>query len=163
MTSGPRRTPPGAVGKAPGICGQGPGFGGDFLFFRLNSICTICYTLRMRKRSPARLRKLLAQRQEWLDEMATLSLMVRGSFFERFSTCSRAHCACHKGARHGPRAYVAVTEGKVQRQHFVRKGQVAAVKRGVRQYRRLLVLARRITRINLELMRLGALSGTEAP
>ena len=115
----------------------------------------------MRRRSSARLQKLREQRQELLDEMATLSLIVRGSFFERFSTCSRPKCACHKGKRHGPRAYVAVTEDKVQRQHFVRKGQVAAVKRGIRQYHRLLDLARRITRINLELMRLGALSETD--
>ena len=117
----------------------------------------------MRERLPARLQKLRDQRQQWLDEMATLSLIVRGSFFERFSTCSRPHCACHKGRRHGPRAYVAVTEDKVQRQRFVRKGQVAAVKRGIRQYHRLVDLTRRITRINLELMRLGALSETDTP
>lgn len=108
-----------------------------------------------------RLQKLREQRQKLLEEMATLSLIVRGSLFERFSTCSRPNCACHEGKRHGPRVYVAVTEERVQRQHFIRKGQVAAVKQGVKQYHRLLELTRRITRINLELMRLGALSETD--
>ena len=111
----------------------------------------------MKKTSAARVRRLLEQRQKLLEELASLPLMVRGSLFERFSTCSRPQCACHQGKRHGPRTYVAVTEGKVQRQHFVRKGQVAAAKRGVQQYHRLLELTLRITRLNLELMRHDAL------
>ena len=116
----------------------------------------------MKKTSPTRIRRLLEQRQKLLEELASLTLMVRGSLFERFSTCSRPQCACHQGKRHGPRTYVAITEGKVQRQHFVRKGQVAAVKRGVQQYHRLLEVTLRITRLNLELMRHDALQETDS-
>ena len=117
----------------------------------------------MRKPATARIAKLRKQRQKLLEEMGTLCLLVHGSLFERFSTCSRPHCACHQGKRHGPRTYVAVTEDKVQRQHFIRKGQAAAVKRGIRQYHRLRELTRRITRINLELMRHDALREVEPP
>lgn len=115
----------------------------------------------MSKASSTRIRRLRDQRQKLFQEIATLSLFIRGSFFQRFSTCSRPQCACHKGKRHGPRAYVAVTEDKVQRQHFIPKGEVAAVKRGIRQYHRLLKLTNRITRINLELMRRGALGADD--
>ena len=116
----------------------------------------------MSKTSSAKVRKLREQRRKLLEEMATLSQMVRGSLFERFSTCARPHCACHQGTRHGPRVYVAVTEEKRQRQHFIRKGQVAAVKQGIQQYQRLRELTRRITRLNLQLMRLDALSETDS-
>ena len=112
-------------------------------------------------RPSAKVRKLREQRQKLLEELATLSQMVRGSLFERFSTCARPRCACHQGARHGPRTYVAVTEAKRQRQHFIRKGQVAAVKQGIQQYQRVRELTRRITHLNLALMRLDALSEAE--
>lgn len=117
----------------------------------------------MKKPSAARIEKLRKQRRKLLEEIGSLSLLVHGSLFERFSTCSRPHCACHQGERHGPRTYVAVTQDKVQRQHFIRKGQVAAIKRGIRQYHRLRELTRRITRINLELMRQDALREAEPP
>ena len=107
-----------------------------------------------------RRRKIAAlgrERDALLDELTGLRLLLRGSFFERFSTCSRPACACHRGERHGPRAYVAVTAARVQRQHYVPKGQVAAVQGGVRQYRRLLEIVDRVTAINLALMRGGAL------
>ena len=43
-----------------------------------------------------------------LEELPRLSLLIHGSYFERYSTCSRKGCACHEGRRHGPRAYVAL-------------------------------------------------------
>ena len=91
------------------------------------------------------------------DEASSLIFLIRGSYFERFSTCSRPNCACHEGQRHGPRSYVAVTQGKRQRQHYVPKGQQDAVKLGVDQYHDLLEIMCQVTLINLELMRLNAL------
>lgn len=108
-------------------------------------------------KAPRRIQSLLRERRELLQELSALSLLVRGSLFERFSTCSRPNCACHRGRRHGPRTYVAVTQGKRQRQHYVPQGQVAAVQEGVRQFRRLLAIADRVTAINRELMRTGVL------
>ena len=109
---------------------------------------------KLRRRNIAALKR---QRQRLLNELPRLVRMLRGSFFERFSTCSRPACACHQGQRHGPRAYVAVTAGKAQRQHYVPKSQVRAVRDGVGHYHRLLEIVDRVTAINLELMRGGAL------
>ena len=110
----------------------------------------------MTKSRKAIVRKLCRQRQGLLDELPSLAGMIKGSLFERFSTCSRPHCACHEGKRHGPRCYLSITEGLGQRQRYVRKQDVAAVRAGVQQYHRFLEIAQRITAINIELMREGA-------
>ena len=89
--------------------------------------------------------------------MSQLSLIIHGSYFERYSTCSRPECACHKGERHGPRAYVAGRAEGRPRQHYIRKGLVSAVQKGIEQYRRMLEIASRISDINLELARSGRL------
>lgn len=102
------------------------------------------------------IRTLRRQRQELLDELPSLAGMIKGSVFERFSTCSRPNCACHEGKRHGPRCYLSITEGLAQRQRYVRKQDVAVVRAGVQQYHRFLEIARRITAINIELIREGA-------
>ena len=110
----------------------------------------------MTKSRKAIVRKLCRQRQKLLDELPSLAGMIKGSLFERFSTCSRPNCACHEGKRHGPRCYLSITEGLTQRQRYVRKRDVAAVRTGVQQYHRTLEIAQRITAINIELMREGA-------
>lgn len=101
---------------------------------------------------------LQRRRQKLLDEAASLRLLLGGSCFERFSTCSRPQCACHQGQRHGPRTYVVVTQAKAQRQHYVPQEQVQAVQKGIQHYRRLLEIVGEVTRINLELMRRNALT-----
>lgn len=111
----------------------------------------------MSKLGRRKIASLRRERRKLLDELPSLVGMLRASFFERFSTCSRPSCACHQGQRHGPRAYVAVTAQQVQRQHYVPKSQRQAAREGVRQYHRLLAIVDRVTAINLELMRGGAL------
>lgn len=100
--------------------------------------------------------KLQREKKRLLEELSGLSLMIKGSYFERYSTCVRPNCSCHRGERHGPRGYV-VTKGgeKPQSQHYVPKGQVQVVESGIEQYRRMLKIAGRITAINLRLMRVG--------
>ena len=113
----------------------------------------------MKKIRQTAIKALRRERRALLKELATLSLLIRGSFFQRFSTCARTHCACHRNRdrRHGPRAYVSVTEDKAQRQHYVPRPQVDDVREGVRQHQRLLRIVERMTAINLQLMREGAL------
>lgn len=111
----------------------------------------------MAKRSPATVRALRRERARLLRELSTQSLLLRGSLFERFSTCTRPTCRCHEGQPHGPRTCLAVTSGKRQRQHYVPQSQRAAVREGVRQFHRLLATLDRVTAINLELMRGGLL------
>ena len=100
---------------------------------------------------------LRSRRTELLEELSRLSLLIHGSYFERYSTCSRSGCACHEGKRHGPRGYVALRSAGRPAQHYVRRSQVSAVQSGVEQYHRLLQVADRITGINLQLMRGGRL------
>jgi len=111
----------------------------------------------MNQSQQARIKTLRRKRQKLLQELPSLSLLIRGSFFQRFSTCSRPNCSCHEGKPHGPRAYVAVTQEKAQKQHYIPTQQLNAVRKGIRQYHRLLEIVLRITVINLELMRLRAL------
>ena len=103
---------------------------------------------------------LQQRRQKLLGKAASLWLLICGSCFERFSTCSRPQCTCHKGQRHGPRTYVVVREQKTQKQHYVPREQVKTVEKGIRQYHRLLEIVSEVTRINLELMRRSALNET---
>jgi hypothetical protein len=104
---------------------------------------------------------LLGERTRLLAELATLSRLLRASLFERFSVCARPACRCHQGCRHGPRTYLAVTSQKRQRQHYVPQSQRGAAREGVRQFHRLLAIVDRVTAINLELLRGGALDGPE--
>jgi hypothetical protein len=97
------------------------------------------------------------ERQRLLIELSRQTKLIRGSFFERFSTCSRPACACHTGERHGPRGYVTVKEGQRQRQFYVPQSQTDAVREGIQHYHRLLEIVDRISSINLELMQGGIL------
>jgi hypothetical protein len=101
------------------------------------------------------LKRLRDERRRLLRQLSSLSLVIRGSFFKRFSTCSRPDCACHEGKRHGPRFYVVITQDKAQRQHYVSNQQVPMVRRGIQQYWRLLEIIDRITTINIDLIRGG--------
>ena len=108
--------------------------------------------------SPSRkIHALRRERRRLLEELPTLARLLRASYFERFSTCSRPSCPCHRGQRHGPRGYVAVTTARTQRQHYVPQHQQLAVGEGIRQYHRLVSIVDRVTAINLELMRGGVL------
>jgi hypothetical protein len=111
--------------------------------------------------SDSEARRLLRRRRQLLDELARLEQVIRGSAFERYSVCSRPQCRCHRGQKHGPRHYVAVTEAKRQRQHYIPKKQIEAVQEGVRQYHRFLTVLDTITAINLTLMKAGRLSEGE--
>ena len=104
---------------------------------------------------------LIRERQRLLDRLAGLTLLLHGSYLERFSTCARPQCECHRGSRHGPRAYVAVYRDKRQRQAYVPKPQQQTVRRGLLQYRELEEIVQDITDINLQLMRAGRLETCE--
>jgi len=112
----------------------------------------------MKSLSKNQIRSLSRERKALLKELSSSTLLIRGTFFSRYSTCSRPSCACHRGKRHGPRTYVAVTSRKAQRQHYVPLSQLKSVRTGVEQYRRLLRIIDRLTVINLTLMKGGSLN-----
>ena len=100
-------------------------------------------------------KKLLEERAKLLEELATLSHLLHGSWVERYSVCSRAGCKCRRGERHGPRRYLVVSEDGRQRQKYVPNSQVEAAQKGLAQDRRLQKIAARITQLNLALMKVG--------
>jgi hypothetical protein len=107
--------------------------------------------------------KLLDKRKRLLEKLASLHLMVHGSYIERFSTCARKNCACHRGDKHGPRSYVVIYRDAQQRQVYVPREQVHSVQRGLRQDEQAADLLRQITDVNLALMRAGVLEVTSLP
>ena len=124
------------------------------LFFlkRLYSVYYIRYIYGMSNKTA---KKLLEERTKLLEELATLSRLLHGSWVERYSVCSRAGCRCRRGERHGPRRYLVVNEDGRQRQKYVPNSQVEAAQEGLAQDRRLQEIAARITQLNLALMKVG--------
>ena len=93
------------------------------------------------------------ERDGLLKEMGTLNHLLHGSWLERYSTCARANCACHRGDKHGPRHYVVVVAEGQQHQKYIPQSQRKAAKEGIAQHRRLQEIVGRITEINIALMR----------
>ncbi len=100
-------------------------------------------------------KKLIQERSSLLLELNSLSLLLHGSWVERYSVCSRKNCKCRKGEYHGPRRYLVINENGKQRQKYIPNGQVKTALEGVQQYRRSREIMDRITRINLVLMKEG--------
>lgn len=113
----------------------------------------------MKKLNQKNFSKLIAQRNEMFKQILSLSKVIRGTFFQRYSTCTRPNCSCHKGERHGPRSYVAITMDKKQRQYYVPNEQVESVREGIEQFHAMMNLMDEITKINIELMKGGYLNG----
>ena len=97
--------------------------------------------------------KLFKERSDLLAELGRLSQLLHGSWVERYSTCSRPGCKCHRGQRHGPRYYLVVNEKGRQRQKYVSTSRVEVAQIGLAQYRRLQEIVDRITHLNLALMK----------
>ena len=106
--------------------------------------------------------KLLERRERLFKKLASLQLMVHGSYIERFSTCARKNCACHQGDKHGPRSYVVIYREARQQQVYVPQEQVRAVQRGLQQDEQAAELLRQITDVNLALMRAGMLDASRS-
>lgn len=103
--------------------------------------------------SSASSKNILRERAGLLKEMASLSMLLHGSWLERYSQCSRPGCKCHTGKRHGPRHYVVINDGGLQRQRYIPNSLVDKAQAGLAQYKRLREIVERITRINLLLMK----------
>jgi hypothetical protein len=100
-----------------------------------------------------KIRELLDEKEELLRRLASFSDLIHGSFLERYSTCSRPICKCHRGEKHGPRAYVVITQDKKQKQLYILKRLTPLIRRGIKQYHEILRILDRITVINLILMK----------
>ncbi len=98
---------------------------------------------------------LIEERKKLLAELSTLDQLLHGSWLERYSTCSRKSCKCHRGERHGPRYYLVVTENGRQKQKYIPLGRKDAALAGVKQGERMLAIVEAVTKINLQLIKEG--------
>ncbi len=97
--------------------------------------------------------QLIARRKKLLEELASFTQLLHGTWIERYSICSRKNCRCHQGEKHGPRYYVVVNEDGQQRQKYIPLSQAPAAIKGIEQHQRLQAVVDEITRINLELIK----------
>lgn len=102
------------------------------------------------------IKELLAERQKLLNELSGLSLLIKGSCFERSLVCTRKNCRCHKGKKHGPYCYLEIREGKNKQQCYVPREHEINVRHGIVQADRAHTILQRITLINIELMHNGS-------
>ncbi len=108
---------------------------------------------RSAKEARMRLNRLRKQRAIILEQMTALEGIIHGSWLERYSTCARKNCSCHRGNKHGPRCYVVIWEARKQRQKYVPASQIEPARSGINQYQRLMGLVDELTAINIQLMR----------
>lgn len=105
--------------------------------------------------SRMKIEKLLKDRRRLLNELAAAPVLFRGTWMERYMTCTRPNCKCHRGEKHGPRGYLSVVQDGKQKMHYIRQRDQNLVKRGIANNERLQKLLLEITSINLELLREG--------
>lgn len=104
--------------------------------------------------------ELIAKRTHLLSEISKLTLLLHGSWIERYSTCTRKDCKCHHGQRHGPHYCVVVNEDGHQRQKYVPQTMADTAIAGLAQYKRLQEIVTQITSINLAIMKVSAKNET---
>jgi hypothetical protein len=103
----------------------------------------------------ANTQQLLGEREKLLEKLCGFSHLLHGTWVERYSVCSRPHCKCHQGERHGPRHYLAITGHGRQRQKYIANSQASAALHGIEQDRIVQDILEEITRINLQLIKEG--------
>jgi len=103
--------------------------------------------------SSASIAELCSERDAIMAKIQGLSGALRGSVVERFTTCSRHGCACHRGKKHGPRYYLACTEGGRRVQRYIGAAELDKARQGVADYHELTRLLECLTQINLNMLR----------
>jgi hypothetical protein len=103
-------------------------------------------TLSLRQRRRALLRRLALPPQA-----------IRASVVERFGTCGKASCSCHRGAKHGPYYYLTQCVAVGHMRKFLLKGPgVLATARGaVAAFNAFYDGLEELSQINAELLRRG--------
>ena len=102
----------------------------------------------------------LALRQRKAQLLRSLAFppdALHASFLERFLTCGRSNCHCHKGQKHGPFFYLSRCLPQRQMRTLLLKedSQILQARQGVEAYQHLLEDLDRLSWINWELLRRG--------
>mgnify|MGYP001568394234 CR=1 FL=1 len=101
--------------------------------------------------------RLIQQRKEVVKTLPPLEEIVRGSYLKRYLKCSYPKCKCHKSKKywHGPFYSISVRKGNKSYHVYVPKKKHKEVKRWVNNYNRLWNGIKKISDINVELMKSG--------
>ncbi len=78
-------------------------------------------------------------------------LMVIGSFYEVYKTCSKANCCCKKGKKHGPFPALSISIAGKRSVKMVRKEDLAVVREKASAYQSFQQSLARIRKINKEI------------
>lgn len=103
-------------------------------------------TLSLRQRRAALLRRLALPPQA-----------IRASVVERFGTCGKAGCSCHRGAMHGPYYYLTQCVAVGHMRKFLLKGSQAldTARAAVAAFNAFYDGLEELSQINAELLRRG--------
>ncbi len=88
-----------------------------------------------------------------MGQIMQLQDALHGSIVERYTTCQRPTCHCHKGKKHGPRHYLAINENGHQRPKYIRTADLDRARQGVANFHRIQGYLDRLTALNLEILR----------
>ena len=100
---------------------------------------------------------LRQRRAALVQQLAVPPQAIRASVVERYGTCGKASCSCHRGSKHGPYYYLTqcVAVGHVRK--FLLKGAQtqAAARAAVAAYNTFYDGLEELSQINAELLRRG--------
>lgn len=82
---------------------------------------------------------------------------IRASVVERFGTCGKAACSCHRGAKHGPYYYLTqcLAKGHVQKLQLKTPQEQQSARRAVAVFNAHYDSLEELSQINAELLRRG--------
>ena len=109
---------------------------------------------------PLRRKSTLALRQRRRALLGALVLppaIIRASVVERFGTCGKANCACHRGKKHGPYYYLTQCLAPGHMQKFLLKSAAArqAARAATTAFNDFYEGLEELSQINTELLRRG--------
>lgn len=99
---------------------------------------------------------LIRERDKLSGRLCGYKYILRGTIVERDNICGKAGCRCknkEKPVLHGPYKYLAHRSPSGANMIFLNKTKQPYANQGVRQYRELIKLIYRISRINFKILR----------
>jgi len=110
------------------------------------------YSLHRKSTLALRQRKLALVRQ-----LAVPPQAIRASVVERFGTCGKVNCVCHRGRKHGPYYYLTQCLAAGQMQKFLLKSEAEqrAARQATTAFNEFYEGLEELSQINTELLRRG--------
>ncbi len=99
---------------------------------------------------------LIRERDRLSGRLRDYKYILRGTIVERGNICGKSGCRCKREENpilHGPYKYLAHRSSRGANMIFLNKTKQLYADQGVRQYRQLIGIIYRISRINFEILR----------